>query len=116
MGGPIAFRTAAASDRVGAVGSFHGANLVVANDPNSPHTMAAKTKAQYLVAIAQSDDAPKPNDKTILKDTFAAAKINAEVEVYPAQHGWCAIDSNVYNMDQAEKAWTKLLDMYKKAL
>jgi carboxymethylenebutenolidase len=116
MGGPIAFRTAAASDRVGAVGSFHGANLVVANDPNSPHTMATKTKAQYLVAIAQNDDASKPNDKTVLKDTFAAAKMTADVEVYPAQHGWCAIDSNVYNMDQAEKAWGKLLEMYKKAL
>jgi len=116
MGGPIAFRTAAASDRVGAVGSFHGANLVVANDPNSPNTMAAKTKAQYLVAIAQNDDTSKPNDKTVLKETFAAAKMTAEVEVYPAQHGWCAIDSNVYNMEQAEKAWGKLLDMYKKAL
>ena len=37
MGGPMAFRTAAANpDRVGAVASFHGGNLVTM-DPESPH-------------------------------------------------------------------------------
>ena len=52
MGGPIAFRTAAAvPDRVGAVASFHGGGLVT-DMPNSPHLQAAKTKAQFLIAIA----------------------------------------------------------------
>ena len=47
MGGPIAFRTAAAvPDRVGAVGSFHGGGLVT-KAPNSPHLQAAKSKAQF---------------------------------------------------------------------
>src|SRR5580698_9454875 len=82
MGGPIAFRTAAAvPDRVGAVGSFHGGGLV--NDtPNSPHLQAAKSKAQFLIAIAENDDAKAPNDKTVLKETFAKAKLPAEIEVY----------------------------------
>src|SRR6059058_678530 len=71
MGGPIALRTAAAApDRVGAVASFHGANLV-ANGPNSPHLQAAKTKAQFLIAIAANDDMQKPTDKDVLKETFA---------------------------------------------
>src|SRR3954454_11754623 len=63
MGGPIAFRTAAAvPDRVGAVASFHGGGLV--NDsPNSPHLQASKTKAQFLIAIAANDDARSPNEK-----------------------------------------------------
>jgi carboxymethylenebutenolidase len=52
MGGPIAFRTAAAMpDRVGAVASFHGGGLVT-DAPNSPHLQAAKTHAQFLIAIA----------------------------------------------------------------
>ena len=56
MGGPMAFRTAAAvPDRVGAVASFHGGGLVT-NAPNSPHLQASKTKAQFLVAIAENDD------------------------------------------------------------
>jgi len=81
MGGPIAFRTAAAvPDRVGAVASFHGGGLVTAQ-PNSPHLQAAKSKAQFLVAIADNDDARSPNDKTTLKETFATAKLTAEIEV-----------------------------------
>src|SRR5579859_7804687 len=74
MGGPIAFRTAAAApDRVGAVGSFHGGGLVTAM-PNSPHLQAAKSHAQFLIAIAESDDKRTPTDKDTLKDTFATAK------------------------------------------
>jgi carboxymethylenebutenolidase len=117
MGGPIAFRTAAAvPDRVGAVASFHGGGLVT-DAPNSPHLQAAKTKAQFLIAIAANDDARSPNDKTTLKDTFAKANLSAEIEVYEgAAHGWCPPDSQVYNEPQAEKAWSRLLALYGKAL
>jgi len=116
MGGPIAFRTAAAMpDRVGAVASFHGGGLVTAQ-PNSPHLQAAKTKAQFLVAVAENDDARAPKDKEVLKETFSAAKISAEVEVYKGAHGWCPPDSTVYNEAEAERAWTRLLAMYGKAL
>ena len=116
MGGPMAFRTAAAvPDRVGAVGSFHGGGLVTTM-PNSPHLQASKTKAQFLIAIAENDDRQAPNDKTVLKDTFAKAGLPAEIEVYSAAHGWCPPDSGVYNQELAEKAWTRLLELYKKAL
>ena len=117
MGGPIAFRTAAAvPDRVGAVASFHGGGLV-SDAPNSPHLQAAKTKAQFLIAIAANDDARSPNDKTVLKETFAKANLPAEIEVYEgAAHGWCPPDSGVYNEPQAEKAWSRLLALYGKAL
>src|SRR5580765_1964970 len=117
MGGPIAFRTAAAvPDRVGAIASFHGGGLVTPN-PNSPHLQAAKTKAQLLIAIAANDDQRSPNDKTVLKETFEKAKLPAEIEVYEgAAHGWCPPDSGVYNEPQAEKAWSRLLALYGKAL
>lgn len=117
MGGPIAFRTAAAApDRVGAVASFHGGGLVT-QSPTSPHLQAAKTKAHFLVCIAENDDQRSPNDKTVLKDTFAAANLPAEIEVYAgAAHGWCPPDSRVYNEPQAEKAWSRLLALYAKAL
>jgi len=117
MGGPIAFRTAAAvPDRVGAVASFHGGGLVT-EAPNSPHVQAARTKAQFLIAIAANDDARSPNDKTTLKETFAKANLPAEIEVYTgAAHGWCPPDSQVYNEALAEKAWSRLLAVYGKAL
>jgi carboxymethylenebutenolidase len=113
MGGPIAFRTAAAvPDRVGAVASFHGGGLVT-DQPNSPHLQAAKTKAQFLIAIAENDDKSRPTEKDVLKQTFGQA---AEIEVYGAAHGWCPPDSGVYNEPLAEKAWSRLLALYGKAL
>jgi carboxymethylenebutenolidase len=101
---------------VGAVASFHGGGLVT-QTPNSPHLQASKTKAQFLIAIASNDDARSPNEKNVLKDTFAQAKLPAEIEVYEgAAHGWCPPDSGVYNEPQAEKAWSRLLALYSKAL
>ncbi|MEP7304869.1 MAG: dienelactone hydrolase family protein [Acidobacteriota bacterium] len=117
MGGPMAFRTAAAvSDRVGAVASFHGGGLAT-DMPNSPHLQASKSKAQFLIDIADNDDKQRPKDKDVLKETFAKANLPAEIEVYTgAAHGWCPPDSGVYNEPQAEKAWARLLVLYGKAL
>jgi carboxymethylenebutenolidase len=117
MGGPMAFRTAAAMPaRVGGVASFHGGGLVT-QAPNSPHLQASKSKAQFLIAIAANDDQRAPTDKTTLKDTFATVQLPAEIEVYAgAAHGWCPPDSTVYNEPLAEKAWARLLVLYGKAL
>jgi carboxymethylenebutenolidase len=118
MGGPMTFNTAAAvPDRVGAVASFHGGGLVHAMDPtNSPHVLAAATKASFLIAIAENDDMRNPMEKDVLKATFAKANRPAEIEVYPAAHGWCPPDTQVYNEPAAEKAWARLLALYKTAL
>ena len=116
MGGPIAFRTAiAVPDRVGAVASFHGGGLVT-ESPNSPHVLAAKTKAQFLIAVAENDDARAPTEKDVLKETFGKANVPAEIEVYAAAHGWCPPDSAVYHAEQAEKAWERMLALFKTAL
>jgi len=116
MGGPIAFRTSTTvPDRVGAVASFHGGGLVTQN-PNSPHLQASKTKAQFLIAIATNDDQRAPTEKDVLKETFAKANLPAEIEVYPGAHGWCPPDSGVYLEAAAEKAWSRLLALYGKAL
>ena len=84
MGGFLAFRTAATvPDRVGAVATFHGGELV-ANYAEQPALQAAKSKAQFLIAIAANDDKQAPNDKNVLKETFAKASLPAEIEVYTA--------------------------------
>jgi carboxymethylenebutenolidase len=118
MGGPMAFRTAAAvPGRVGAVASFHGGNGLATDMPNSPHLQAAGSKAQFLICIADNDDKQQPGEKDILKDTFAKAHLSAEIEVYTGSaHGWCPPDSGVYNEAGAEKAWSRLLALYGKAL
>jgi carboxymethylenebutenolidase len=118
MGGPMTFNTAAAvPDRVGAVASFHGGGLVNAMDPaNSPHVLAAATKASFLIAVAENDDKQNPKEKDVLRETFAKAGRPAEIEVYAAAHGWCPPDTQVYNEKEAERAWARLLALYKQAL
>jgi len=117
MGGPIVMRTAAAvPDRVGAGASFHGGGLVT-QAADSPHLLVPQMKAQFLFAVAENDDMRDPEAKNVLRDTYAKAKLPAEIEVYAgAAHGWCPPDSQVYNQAQAEKAWSRLLLLFGKAL
>jgi len=123
MGGALVVRTAAAvPERIGAGGSFHGGGLVTAN-PNSPHLLAPKIKAHMYFGIATNDDMQQPDAKVKLKEAFDAAKNPAEIEVYSmAQHGWCVPDmpsganGPIYKMDDAERAWGKLIALYKTSL
>lgn len=117
MGGPMTMRTAAAlPDRIGAGASFHGGRLVTAGD-DSPHLLIPKMKASFLFAVAENDDEKAPETKNVLRQAFDAAGLNAEIEVYEgALHGWCALDSPVYNKEQAERAWSRLLVLLETAL
>ena len=123
MGGPLVVKTAAAvPNRVGAGASFHGGGLVT-DQPTSPHLLAPKIKARMYFGIASNDDMRQPDAKDKLKEAFAAAKVPAEIEVYPgALHGWCVPDmplqngSPIYSKPDAERAWTKLVALYKAAL
>ena len=117
MGGPITMRTAAAvPDRVGAGASFHGGGLVT-DRADSPHLLVPKMQAHYLFAIAENDDERQPEAKDVLRDAFAQAGLPAEIEVYEgAMHGWCPPDTQVYNEAQAERAWSRLLALFERAL
>ena len=123
MGGPLVVRTAAASaDRVGAGASFHGGGLVT-TAPTSPHLLAPKIKGRMYFGIASNDDSRQPDAKDTLREAFAAAKVPAEIEVYAeALHGWCVSDmplqngKPIYSKPDAERAWGKLVALYKTAL
>jgi carboxymethylenebutenolidase len=122
MGGALVMRTAAAvPERVGAGASFHGGGLVT-DRPDSPHTLAPKIKARLYIGIASNDDARQPDAKDKLRDAFAASKVPAEIEVYQSLHGWCVPDmpaeagKPIYNKPDAERAWAKLVELYKAAL
>jgi carboxymethylenebutenolidase len=117
MGGPLIMRTAGAvPERVGAAASFHGGGLVT-DKPDSPHLLIPTSNAQVLHAIAANDDERSPTVKGDLVEAYKTAGVAAEVEVYQGTlHGWCPPDSPVYNEVQAEKAWSRLLNLYKTAL
>ena len=114
MGGPMVMLTAAGTPaRVRAGATFHGGGMAT-------DEMLARVpgmKASYLVAVAENDDARAPEEKDKLRAAFAAAKLPAEIEVYPGTlHGWCPPDSPVYNQAQAERAWSRMLHLFKTAL
>ena len=116
MGGPMVMRTAAAvPNRIGAACTFHGGGLVT-KAPDSPHLLIPQMKASFLIAVAENDDMREPDSKTVLKDEFAKAKLPAEIEVYHAAHGWCPPDTQVYNKDEAERAWGRMMALFGKAL
>ena len=113
MGGPFTMRTAAAlPGRVRGGASFHGGGLAT-DKPDSPHLLVPKMKAQFLFAVAQNDDSRNPNEKELVRKAYADAGLKAEIEVYPANHGWCPPDSQVYDQVQAEKAWARLLETFR---
>ena len=114
MTGSFAILGAAAVPQMKAAASFHGGGLVREGD-TSPHRRLKKD-ADYLIAIAQNDDQKAPGDKTALLNAAEATGCDADIEVYPADHGWCVLDSPSYDREQAERAWAKLLAMYATAL
>jgi len=122
MGGALVMRTAATlPDRIGAGASFHGGGLVT-DKPDSPHLLAPKIKARMYFGIASNDDAKQPDAKDKLREAFAAARVPAEIEVYAALHGWCVSDmpmrdgAPIYNKPEAERAWGKLVALYRATL
>ena len=117
MGGPLAFRTAAAvPDRIGAVASFHGGGLT-ADEADSPHRLVPRTRAEYLVLIADNDDARDPKSKETLKAALDAAGRPSKVEVYKdSPHGWTVPGGQSYRPGTAERAWAELLSLYQRAL
>ncbi|OWR00986.1 dienelactone hydrolase family protein [Sphingopyxis witflariensis] len=117
MGGAMTIFTAALKpDRVGAAASFHGGG-VGTDKPDSPHLLIPGTNAGYLFAIAADDDEKAPNEKLRLKAVLEPRKQWHEVEVYAGtMHGWCPPDGRVYNEAAAEKAWSRMLELFKASL
>ncbi|GAM99448.1 dienelactone hydrolase [alpha proteobacterium U9-1i] len=116
MTGAFVMRTAAAvPERVGAGASFHGGGLTTAA-PDSPHLLIPQLRGSFLIAIAENDDAQEPASKDTLRAAFDAARVPAEIEVYPARHGWCVLDGQAFDQVQADRAWARMLTLFSTAL
>jgi carboxymethylenebutenolidase len=117
MGGGLAMRTAAAvPNAVAACASFHGSQLASA-EPDSPHTLAPKIKAQMYLGFAIEDRTMPPEAVAKLKAALDEAGVRYGSELYDgARHGWCVKDHSVYNEPQAERAWSHMVKLFKEAL
>jgi carboxymethylenebutenolidase len=117
LGGPVTMITAAQfPERIGAACSFHGVRLAT-DAADSPHLLVPRMRASYLFCIAEDDDAREPEVKNVLRRSFDAAKLDAEIEVYAGtKHSWCTLDSPVHDAAQAERAWSRMLALFERAL
>jgi carboxymethylenebutenolidase len=113
MGGLMSLTAAGTyPDEIAAAASYHGGRLAT-DAPTSPHLLAGKIKARLYIAGA-IEDASFPDDmKARLEAALTAAKVDHQIETYPAKHGWVLRDTPVYDEACCERHWrtlTKLFD------
>ena len=115
--GAQALRSAAAvPDRIAAVASFHGGRLFNADNPSSPYRELPGVRASLYFAHA-SDDGLMPAD-AIAKFEKALGDWDTryESETYRAHHGWTVPDSAAYDPTQADRAFRKLVALFRACL
>ena len=117
MGGPMVMRAAATrADRIGAACAYHPVSLAT-DAQDSPHLLIPEIKASTFIALAENDDERNPDDKHVLSTAFKANDVTANIEVFDgALHGWCVLDSRVYNEAPAERAWAQTLALFEASL
>ncbi|MGC2302726.1 dienelactone hydrolase family protein [Candidatus Binatus sp.] len=111
--GAFAMRTAAAMPgKVAAMASFHGGGLYT-DEPTSPHLVLPRIKAQLYFGHATNDRSMPQEAIEKFDRALAAWGGKYESEVYEgAFHGWTTSDAPVYNEPQAERAFTKLTELF----
>jgi dienelactone hydrolase len=79
---------AALPERIQAIASIHGANLVTERD-DSPHRMAGRIRCESYFACAETDIWAPPETVEKLQAALVAAGTPHRIEWYPgAQHGF----------------------------
>lgn len=118
IGGMMTFRAAAVRPgKVVVAVSFHGGWLYKAGDPASPHLGLPKVKARLYFGHAVEDDSMNAVAIAELEEALKVWGGRFESEVYEgARHGWTVPDHVNYNQPQAERAWAKLLVLFKEEL
>ncbi|MET0238992.1 MAG: dienelactone hydrolase family protein [Sphingobium sp.] len=118
MTGSFALRLAAHfPDRVRAAASFHGGNLAVEGDANSPHLLAARIKARLHIGHADQDGSAPPEQIARLDHALAAAGVDFVTEFYAgARHGFAIADSAAYDAAASERHVRRLLTLFGETL
>jgi carboxymethylenebutenolidase len=109
MGGLISLTAAGTyPDRIVATASYHGGRLAT-DAPDSPHLLAPKIKSRVYIAGAIEDQSFPDAMKARLEEALTSARVNHQIETYPARHGWVLRDTPVYDAAASERHWHTLL-------
>ena len=115
--GAMALRAAAARpDRIALAVSFHGGGLYT-TAPTSPHLVLSRVKARLYFGHATQDRSMPKEAIESLDQALQSWGGRFESEVFDgAYHSWTAKDSPVFNPEQAERAFQKLVTLLKETL
>jgi carboxymethylenebutenolidase len=108
---------AAYPDKVKAAAAFHSSQLAT-DAPDSPHLLADRMKdGRVYVGIAGLDQSVSPEEEGRLAAAFRKAEVDHIIENYPGvRHGFTVADTPVYDRPAAERAWDRLLRLFKETL
>ena len=115
--GAQALRSAAAvPDRIAAVASFHGGHLFDENDPSSPYRELPSVRASLYFGHATNDALMPAEAVEKFEKALGDWDTRYESEVYPAHHGWTVSDSAAYDATEADRAFSKLIALFRSCL
>lgn len=117
MGGAFALSAAGTfPDRIAAAASLHGARLAT-DQPDSPHLLASKMRADVYVGIAAIDPHFTLDEKQRLESALVAEGVKHTVEVYPdVKHGFAVNDTPAYDRPASELHWQQILKLFARNL
>jgi carboxymethylenebutenolidase len=117
MGGAYALSAAGTfPERIAAAASFHGARLA-SDQPDSPHLLAPRMRAEVYVGVAGIDPHFTPEEKERLGTALRAAGVVHQIEVYEGvKHGFAVNDTPVFDRAAAEVHWQRLRELFGRKL
>ncbi|MCG2592665.1 dienelactone hydrolase family protein [Ramlibacter sp. XY19] len=118
MSGPFVMAAAAAlPERIQAIASIHGANLVTERE-DSPHRMAPRIRCESYFACAETDIWAPRETIAKLEAALKAGGTPYRIEWYPgAQHGFVfPRRTGIYDQPSAERHWERLFALFRRRL
>jgi len=118
MSGPFVMAAAAAfPERIKAIASIHGANLVTDRE-DSAHLMAPRIRCESYFACAETDKWAPKDIVDRLQAALVAAGTPHRIEWYPgAEHGFVfPLRAGIYEKASAERHWERLFDLFGRTL
>jgi carboxymethylenebutenolidase len=101
---------AARPDRIGAAASFHGGGLFT-DTVDSPHIALPRVKARLYFGHATKDAGMNTEAIEKLEWALRSWGRSYESEVYEAKHGWMIPGGRVYDPENAERGFGKLMGL-----
>ncbi|MFL5595254.1 MAG: dienelactone hydrolase family protein [Gemmatimonadaceae bacterium] len=109
--GQFALSVAAARpDRIAAVSSLHGGGLFT-DTVNSPHLVLPRVKARLYFGHATHDQSMPEEAIEKLEWALSSWGGSYESEMYDAKHGWMIPGRQMYDPENAERGFEKVMEL-----